>query len=59
LDAALPYDELKLDPDPAKHWTDPRIEAILHLMTAASAEVGQRLSQSFAQQELPTGAPQQ
>ncbi|HEV3437897.1 MAG TPA: patatin-like phospholipase family protein [Gemmata sp.] len=50
LDAKILYSPMGLDPDPKVHWTDPRIEAILHLMTATSAEIGHILSQYFAKQ---------
>jgi hypothetical protein len=51
LDAGFSYGNLGLDADPARHWTDPRIEAILHLMTATSAELGHGLSAYFARRD--------
>ena len=55
LDANLPYSDMDVDADPAAHWNDPRIKAILHLMTAVAAEIGYVLSQHFARHERPKG----
>lgn len=53
LDAGLQYGSLSpvLDANPSNQLTDRRIQAVLHLMAATSAEVGEHLSHCFARQQ--------
>ena len=55
LDANFQYTDMEVDADPAAHWNDPRIKAILHLMTAVAAEIGYLMSQHFARHDRPKG----
>lgn len=55
LDANLQYNDINVDADPAVHWNDPRIKAILHLMTAVAAEIGYVMSQHFARHDRLKG----
>ncbi len=52
LDAALPYEELGIDPDPAINWTNVQIRSTIRLLESAARDIGRVLSDAFAVKAL-------
>lgn len=55
LDAALPYNDLQLNPKPEIHWTDVRIRSIIDVMRSVAADLATILSIAFGKSVEPKG----
>ncbi len=47
LDGAIDYAALKMDEDPLKHFTNPRVQAIIDTMQASAMRIGVLLAETF------------
>jgi predicted acylesterase/phospholipase RssA len=52
IDAAIPYDEIGMSDDPARHWTDVRIQAIISLAQNHAIRLARLLSDAFGTREV-------